>query len=85
MKIFNNILLASIVLSAIGIITAGGLVGWQASSIEATTIEKRAFSQLVAIREIQIATASKEQSMVVNEINKNVTEIARLAHFNPRL
>jgi len=53
MKISNKIILASVVLSAIGIITAGGLVGWQASSIAATAIEKRAFSQLVAIREIQ--------------------------------
>ncbi len=53
MKISNKIILASVVLSAIGIITAGGLVGWQASSIAATAMEKRAFSQLVAIREIQ--------------------------------
>ncbi|KGJ86496.1 methyl-accepting chemotaxis protein [Colwellia psychrerythraea] len=53
MKISSKIILASVVLSAIGIITAGGLVGWQASSIAATAMEKRAFSQLVAIREIQ--------------------------------
>ncbi|NQY48330.1 MAG: methyl-accepting chemotaxis protein [Colwellia sp.] len=53
MKISNKIILASVVLSAIGIITAGGLVGWQATSIAATAMEKRAFSQLVAIREIQ--------------------------------
>ena len=53
MKISNKIILASVVLSAIGIITAGGLVGWQATSIAATAMEKRAFSQLIAIREIQ--------------------------------
>ena len=53
MKISNKIILASVVLSAIGIITAGGLVGWQATSIAAAAMEKRAFSQLVAIREIQ--------------------------------
>ena len=29
---------------------------------------------------IQIATASEEQSMVVNEINQNVTEIADNSH-----
>jgi len=53
MKISNKIILASVILSAIGIITAGALVGWQASSIAAAAIEKRAFSQLIAIREIQ--------------------------------
>ena len=53
MKIANKIIIASVVLSAIGIITAGSLVGWQASSIASTAIEKRAFEQLIAIREIQ--------------------------------
>lgn len=53
MKISNKIILASVMLSAIGIITAGGLVGWQASSIAATAMEKKAFNQLIAIREIQ--------------------------------
>ncbi|WP_211664937.1 cache domain-containing protein [Litorilituus lipolyticus] len=53
MKISSKIVLASVLLSAIGIITAGSLVGWQASSIAAKAIENRAFSQLVAIREIQ--------------------------------
>jgi len=53
MKISSKIVLASVLLSTIGIITAGSLVGWQASSIAAKAIENRAFSQLVAIREIQ--------------------------------
>ena len=53
MKIANKIIIASVVLSAIGIITAGSLVGWQASSIASKAIEKRAFEQLIAIREIQ--------------------------------
>ncbi|QBG34297.1 methyl-accepting chemotaxis protein [Litorilituus sediminis] len=53
MKISNKIILASVLLSAIGIITAGSLVGWQASSIAATALENRAFSQLIAIREVQ--------------------------------
>ena len=53
MKIANKIIIASVVLSAIGIITAGSLVGWQASSIASKALEKRAFEQLIAIREIQ--------------------------------
>ncbi|MBU2970492.1 HAMP domain-containing protein [Pseudoalteromonas sp. C2R02] len=53
MKIANKIIVASVVLSAIGIITAGSLVGWQASSIASKALEKRAFEQLIAIREIQ--------------------------------
>lgn len=53
MKISKKIIFASALLSGIGIITSGFIVGWQALSVASTTIEKRAFNQLVAIREIQ--------------------------------
>jgi methyl-accepting chemotaxis protein len=53
MKISIKIILASVVLSGVGIITEGSLVGLQASSIASAALEKRSFDQLVAVREIQ--------------------------------
>ncbi|MDP7593498.1 MAG: methyl-accepting chemotaxis protein [Litorilituus sp.] len=53
MKISTKIIVASVLLSSIGILTAGALIGWQSSSIASQALEKRVFSQLVAIREGQ--------------------------------
>ncbi len=53
MKISHKIILATVTLAVLGIVIAGSLVGWQASTIAAKAIEKRAFSQLVSIREVQ--------------------------------
>ncbi len=53
MKISNKIILSSVILSAAAILITGSLVGWQASTISTQVIEKRAFSQLVSIREVQ--------------------------------
>jgi len=53
MKISTKIIVASVLLSGIGILTAGALIGWQSSSIASEALEKRVFSQLVAIREGQ--------------------------------
>ncbi len=53
MNIATKIIISSVVLSAAGIITAGLIVGWQASSIASEALEKRAFEQLTAIREVQ--------------------------------
>lgn len=53
MNISNKIILSSVILSAVAILITGFLVGWQASTISAQVIEKRAFSQLVSIREVQ--------------------------------
>ena len=53
MKVSTKIILASVVLSGMGILVAGALVSWQASSVAGKAMEKRAFEQLVTIREIQ--------------------------------
>jgi len=68
MKIANKIIIASVLLSAIGIITAGSLVGWQASSIASKALEKRAFEQLIAIREIQKSQIEEYFKTIRHEI-----------------
>ncbi|WDE01561.1 methyl-accepting chemotaxis protein [Thalassomonas actiniarum] len=53
MKVSSKIILASVLLSGMGILIAGALVSWQASSVAAKAMEKSAFDQLVAVRELQ--------------------------------
>jgi len=68
MNISLKIIMASVVLSGIGIISAGSLVGWKASSIASEALEKRAFEQLVAIREIQKTQIENYFLSIKNEI-----------------
>ncbi|WDE07960.1 methyl-accepting chemotaxis protein [Thalassomonas viridans] len=53
MKVSSKIILASVLLSGMGILVAGALVSWQAASVAAKAMEKSAFEQLVAVRELQ--------------------------------
>ncbi|BAJ03275.1 methyl-accepting chemotaxis protein [Shewanella violacea] len=68
MKISSKIVLASVLLSGIGILTAGSLVGWKSSSIASYALEKRAFEQLVAIREIQKSQIERYFSTIEKEM-----------------
>ncbi|MPY22734.1 methyl-accepting chemotaxis protein [Shewanella psychropiezotolerans] len=68
MKISSKIVLASVLLSGIGIFTAGSLVGWKSSSIASVALEKRAFEQLVAIREIQKSQVERYFSTIEKEM-----------------
>ena len=53
MKISHKIVWATILTSGVSSILSGSLIGWQAFKISSQAIEKRAFDQLTAIREIQ--------------------------------
>ena len=68
MNISKKIIMATVVLSVIGIISAGALVGWKASSIASEALEKKAFEQLVAIREIQKTQIENYFLSIKNEI-----------------
>ena len=68
MKISSKIILATVLLSGIGIFTAGSLVGWKSSSVASDALEKRAFEQLVAIREMQKNRIERYFSTIVKEI-----------------
>ncbi len=68
MKISSKIILATVLLSGIGILTAGALVGWKSSSIASTALEKRAFDRLVAIREVQKNQIERYFSMIEKEV-----------------
>ncbi|MBW8185762.1 methyl-accepting chemotaxis protein [Shewanella nanhaiensis] len=68
MKISSKIILATVLLSGIGIFTAGSLVGWRSSSVASEALEKRAFEQLVAIREMQKNRIERYFSTIVKEV-----------------
>lgn len=68
MNISTKIIVASVVLSGLGILTAGALVGWQSSSIASEAVENRVFNQLVAIREVQKKQIENYFSKIENQV-----------------
>ena len=68
MNISRKIILATVLLSGIGIFSAGSLVGWKSSSVAAIALEKIVFEQLVTIREVQINQIERYFSTIAKGI-----------------